>query len=109
MREKALTEERIINGTTLLKKNVSEYNKLLEFANRLKDEFSNLYTKAKFKMPSRNIPVVDDDIQILKKIGKFEAKNFFEDIGKVGESELSVEAMHEAINPGYKRTQKTEN
>lgn len=77
IKEKALTEERIINGTTLLRKELTEYNKLLEFTKKLKDDFFDLYFQAKAQNRSM-IPVSDDELRLFRKVDDMESKRFLD-------------------------------
>jgi hypothetical protein len=95
VKAKAKTEERIINGTTLLRKSLMEYNKLLEFTKEMKDAFFDVYFKIKLNDPARNLPIDDDMLRQFRTVDEMSKKSLIKEIADVGESELLTESLHD--------------
>jgi hypothetical protein len=95
VKAKAKTEERIINGTTLLRKSLVEYNKLLEYTQEMKDAFFDVYFKVKMTDPSRNLPIDDDMLRLFRTVDDMSKKSLIKEIADVGESDLFTEKMHD--------------
>lgn len=122
LKEKSSTEERIINGTALLRKTLIEYNKLLEFAKSMKESFFDLYFKIKMNEVSKNsinndddkvdddgnkypyvtekdlcknLPITDKELLTIRGLDKLSKRSLIKEIGDVNESELLLETFHD--------------
>ena len=95
VKAKAKTEEHIINGTTLLKKSLVEYNKLLDYTKEMKDAFFDIYFKIKMNDPGRNLPVSDEQLLKFRALDNKSKKSLVKEISEVGESELLTESLHD--------------
>jgi hypothetical protein len=95
IKQKGKTEERIINGTTLLRKSLIEYNKLLQFTQELKNSFFDLYFKIKFADPPGKMPIEDDELRLFRTVDAMSKKSLFKEISEVNESKLLLESLHD--------------
>lgn len=95
VKQKAITEERIINGTTLLRKSLMDYNELLDFTKEMKDAFFDIYFKIKFKDSSRGIPIDDDLLREFRSVDELSKKSLINEIADVGETQLFTETLHD--------------
>jgi len=95
VKEKALTEERIINGTTLMRKSLVEYNKLLDFSKSLKTAFFDAYFKVKLKTTKDALPISKEELKLFRTLDETYVKSFIKEIGGVGESVLLTEKIHD--------------
>jgi hypothetical protein len=95
LKEKELTEERIINGMALLKSNVHQYNSMLEYTQFVKKLYFDLYFKV--KAASRNkraLPVDNDELRMFRTVDEQEKKSLAEEVRSIGEVELFTETIH---------------
>ena len=98
IKEKVKTEERIINGTTLLRKSLVEYNKLLEFIKELQEAYFNVYFKIKMDDPTKQLPVDLEEVRTFRSIEELLVKSLIKEISDVGETELLLESLHQEKN-----------
>ncbi len=95
VKSKAEAEERIINGTTLLRKSLIEYNELLEFTKEMKDAFFDVYFKIKLSDGSRNLPIDDDMLREFRTVDEMSKKSLNKEIADVKETELMTDTLHD--------------
>lgn len=95
LKEKSLTEERIVNGMALLKSNVQQYNNMLEYTQFVKKLYFDLYFKV--KAASRNkraLPVDNDELRLFRTVDDQQKKSLAEEVRSIGEVELFTETIH---------------
>lgn len=95
LKEKELTEDRIINGMALLKSNVNNFNNMLDYSNYVKKQFFDLYFKIKGQMRDKvSIPVTNDELRHFRTIDNMEQKTLSTEVGQIGEQVLFTETLH---------------
>jgi hypothetical protein len=95
VKAKAETEEKLINGTTLLRKSLIEYNELLEFTKEMKEAFFDVYFKVKLNSPAGQLPIDDDMLREFRTVDEMSKKSLIKEIGDVGETKLLIENLHD--------------
>ena len=95
LREKELTEERIVNGMALLKSNVQQYNNMLEYTQFVKKLYFELYFKVKAAARNKKLlPVDNDELRLFRTVDDREKKSLAEEVRTIGEVELFTETIH---------------
>lgn len=104
LKEKELTEQRIVNGMALLKSNVHQYNNMLEYTQFVKKLYFDLYFKVKAASRNkRSLPVDNDELRLFRTVDDQEKKSLSEEVKSIGEVELFTETIH---NFPKKKTEK---
>lgn len=95
LKEKSLTEERIVNGMALLKSNVQQYNNMLEYTQFVKKLYFDLYFKVKAASRNkRSLPVDNDELRLFRTVDDQQKKSLAEEVKSIGEVELFTETIH---------------
>lgn len=95
LKEKELTEDRIINGMTILGTNVALYNDMLEYAQEIKRQYFDLYFKVKAESKLRDsLPVTNAELRQFRKVDEFQKKDMGHEVSTVGETVLFTETLH---------------
>lgn len=95
VKEKERTEERLINGVTLLSSNAKNFNNLLLYAKKLKRAYFELYFKVKEKMNKRNLPISDQELRLIRTIDELKIIDLSEEVKEIKETPLQIETMHD--------------
>lgn len=94
--QKAKTDERIINSTTLLRKSLIEYNKLLEFSKDMRDCFFDLYFKTKSEVEDKErLPINADQLRRFRIVDDLGKKSLLREIGQVDEGKTLTDSLNE--------------
>lgn len=100
LKEKELTEDRIINGMALLKSNVNLFNNMLDYSNYVKKQFFDLYFKIKGQVGNKEaIPVTNAELRLFRTIDEMQQKSLATEVGQIGEKVLFTETLHKIRKP----------
>lgn len=103
VKEKALTEERIINGMTILGTNVKLYNDMLEYAQEIKRLYFDLYFKVKAEAKTKEqLPVTNAELRQFRTVDEFQKKDLAQEVSTIGETVLFTETLHHIKKRGMK-------
>lgn len=94
--EKELTEDRIINGMAILQTNVKLYNDMLEYAQKIKKQYFDLYFKVKSKTQTLKdpLPITNNELRQFRTIDQFTQHDLAQEVATVGETVLFTETLH---------------
>ena len=95
--QKAKTDERIINSTTLMRKSLIDYNKLLEFSKDMRDTFFDLYFKVKMAVDDKEkLPITDNQLRHFRTVDDKTKKSLLRELGEVdAEKKGLTESLHD--------------
>lgn len=95
VKEKGLTEERIINGMAILGTNVTLYNDMLEYAQEIKKLYFDLYFKVKSEAKTKDpLPITNNELRQFRTVDEFEKKDLAQEVSTIGETVLFTETLH---------------
>ena len=95
VKEKSLTEDRIINGMAILGTNVKLYNDMLEYAQQIKKQYFDLYFKVKTEARTKDpIPVSNNELRQFRTVDEFAKKDLAQEVSTIGETVLFTETLH---------------
>lgn len=95
VKEKGLTEERIINGMSILGTNVKLYNDMLTYAQEIKKVYFDLYFKVKAESKTKEaLPITNNELRQFRIIDEFQKKDLAQEVKTIGETVLFTETLH---------------
>lgn len=95
VKEKSLTEERIINGMSILGTNVKLYNDMLTYAQEMKKVYFDLYFKVKAESKTKEaLPITNNELRQFRIIDEFQKKDLAQEVKTIGETVLFTETLH---------------
>ena len=95
VKERDLTEERIINGMALLKSNVNLFNSMLDYSAKVKKQFFELYFKVKAETSNKvQLPVSNSELRTFRTIDEMQLKSLAQEVETIGETVLFTETLH---------------
>lgn len=95
VKERGLTEERIMNGMAILGTNVKLYNDMLEYAQTVKKQYFDLYFKVK-SLSGHNsaLPISNNELRQFRTVDEFKKRDLAQEVATIGETVLFTETLH---------------
>ena len=84
---KESTEESIMNGTTVLRKILIDFNNLLNVGQGIREDFNDLYYKLKQKYPPGIFPLKDSEFKKFRMIDELSKKSLYEEMSGINDNE----------------------
>lgn len=107
LNEKQTTEDRIMNGMALLKSNVNLYNSMLDYSQKVKKTFFEMYFKIKGHSKGKGLlPVKNEELRLFRSIDEIEKMSYPEEVAKVNEETLFTETLHKIRKYGQNNANK---
>lgn len=110
VKERGLTEDRIINGMAILGTNVKLYNDMLEYAQEIRKMYFDLYFKVKAEAKTKEpLPVTNNELRQFRTVDDFTKRDLAQEVSTIGETVLFTETLHNIKKRGKDDTKNKNN